>query len=40
MRERVLLIGGTLEIESQPGHGATAFVRIPSQRSATSNQRS
>jgi signal transduction histidine kinase len=35
MRERVLLVGGTLELESQPGHGATTFVRIPSQRART-----
>jgi PAS domain S-box-containing protein len=32
MRERVLLVGGTLELESQPGHGATTFVRIPVPR--------
>jgi signal transduction histidine kinase len=32
MRERVLLVGGTLELESQPGRGATTFVRIPAPR--------
>lgn len=36
MRERLLLIGGTLEIESAAGAGTTIFARIPldSQRSA------
>jgi signal transduction histidine kinase len=36
MRERLLLIGGTLEIESTVGTGTTIFARIPldSQRSA------
>lgn len=29
MQERVKLIGGTLEIESAPGSGATVFVRLP-----------
>jgi two-component system, NarL family, sensor histidine kinase UhpB len=29
MRERVLLIGGSLEIESSAGDGTTIFVRIP-----------
>jgi signal transduction histidine kinase/DNA-binding NarL/FixJ family response regulator len=29
MRERVTLAGGTLEIESTPGVGATIFVRVP-----------
>jgi signal transduction histidine kinase len=28
MRERLLLVGGTLEIESSPGAGTTLFVRI------------
>jgi two-component system sensor histidine kinase UhpB len=32
MRERVLLVGGELELQSQPGHGATTFVRIPTPR--------
>jgi two-component system CheB/CheR fusion protein len=29
MRERAALVGGTLEIESAPGEGATIFARIP-----------
>ncbi|MEN3336221.1 MAG: hypothetical protein V7641_5586 [Blastocatellia bacterium] len=29
MRERVLLVNGTLNIESAPGHGTTMYVRIP-----------
>jgi signal transduction histidine kinase len=29
MRERVMLAGGTLTIESQPGSGTSLFVRIP-----------
>lgn len=29
MRERVMLVGGTLEIESHPGEGATVAVRVP-----------
>ena len=29
MRERVLLVNGTLNIESVPGHGTTMYVRIP-----------
>jgi PAS domain S-box-containing protein len=29
MRERVSLVGGTLEIESRPGGGTAVFVRIP-----------
>ncbi len=29
MRERATLVGGTLEIESQPNDGATVVVRIP-----------
>lgn len=29
MRERMLLVGGRLEIESSPGAGATIFARIP-----------
>jgi two-component system, chemotaxis family, CheB/CheR fusion protein len=29
MRERAAVIGGTLEIESQPGKGTTLYVRVP-----------
>jgi signal transduction histidine kinase len=29
MRERLSLIGGTLDIESSPGNGTTLFARIP-----------
>jgi signal transduction histidine kinase len=29
MRERIALVGGTLEIESSPGSGMTVFARIP-----------
>jgi signal transduction histidine kinase len=36
MRERLLLIGGTLDVESTVGAGTTIFARIPldGQRSA------
>ena len=33
MRERLSLIGGTLDIESSPGHGTTLFARIPIEAS-------
>ncbi len=29
MRERALLLGGTLDIESRPGHGTTVVARLP-----------
>jgi len=29
MQERVAQLGGTLTIETAPGHGTTVFVRIP-----------
>ena len=29
MRERAALVGGTVEIESRPGEGATVYIRIP-----------
>ena len=31
MRERATLVGGTLEIESDPGQGTTVYVRVPVQ---------
>lgn len=31
MRERVVLVGGTLEIESTPDEGTTLFARVPAQ---------
>jgi signal transduction histidine kinase len=36
MRERVTLVGGSLEIESAPGAGATVFVRLPFAEKVTS----
>jgi signal transduction histidine kinase len=29
MRERVMLVGGRLDVESTPGAGTAIFVRIP-----------
>ncbi len=29
MRERAALLKGTLEIDSQPGHGTTIITRVP-----------
>jgi len=29
MRERTALVGGTMDIESEPGKGTTVFVRFP-----------
>ena len=29
MRERVALVGGTMEVESGPGQGTTVLVRVP-----------
>ena len=29
MRERAMLVGGAIEIDSTPGHGTTIFVRVP-----------
>ena len=29
MRERVLMFGGTLQIDSQPGEGTTLWIRVP-----------
>jgi len=36
MRERLALVNGTLSIDSGPGMGCTLFLRIPLQRSASS----
>lgn len=33
MRERAMLVGGTFEIESAPGHGTIVYVRVPLERS-------
>jgi signal transduction histidine kinase len=32
MRERASLVGGTIEIESNPGQGVTIFVRVPTPK--------
>jgi signal transduction histidine kinase len=37
MRERAALAGGTLAIESNPGHGSTIVARIPAQARLASN---
>jgi signal transduction histidine kinase len=29
MRERLELLGGTLEVESEPGAGTTVYARVP-----------
>ena len=29
MRERMIAIGGSLEVESAPGHGSTVYSRVP-----------
>jgi signal transduction histidine kinase len=34
MQERAALVGGTLTIESSPGHGATIILRAPLLREA------
>src|SRR5262249_17878163 len=39
MRERLSLIGGTLEIESSIGSGTTVFIRIPASSSPSMRQR-
>jgi signal transduction histidine kinase len=31
MRERVTLIGGTLDVETNPGKGTTVFVKVPAE---------
>jgi signal transduction histidine kinase len=37
MRERVELLGGTLDIESAPGSGTTVIARLPARRRPASN---
>jgi len=37
MRERIVLLGGTLEIESVPGRGTTLFVRVPTSLAKTAD---
>ena len=32
MRERAVLVGGTLEVESKPGHRTTVYLRVPLAR--------
>jgi signal transduction histidine kinase len=32
MKERAALVGGTIQIESQPGQGTTVLVRVPLDR--------
>jgi signal transduction histidine kinase len=34
MKERVKLMGGSCQIESQPGQGANVSVRVPTTRGA------
>ena len=34
MRERALLLGGDLDVDSMPGRGTTIFVRVPGWRQA------
>lgn len=36
MKERVILIGGSVEIESNPGEGTTLFIRVPNAVERTS----
>jgi signal transduction histidine kinase len=33
MRERIAMVGGTLDVESSPGGATTLFVRIPTDGS-------
>ena len=39
MRERAILVGGDVQIETAPGAGTTLFVRIPSSASKSHNTR-
>lgn len=39
MKERATLIGAELEIESEPGNGATIFLRLPNRKRGQTNAR-
>lgn len=39
MRERAILIGAELEIESTPGNGTSVFLRLPNRRRGRTNDR-
>lgn len=38
MQERAALAGGTMQVESSPGHGTTVYVRIPIRREGDSSE--
>jgi signal transduction histidine kinase len=39
MRERVLMVGGEIDIDSMPGRGTTVVVRVPLDRQAGQDAR-